>query len=191
MRDSLKTVFSLRQKIDYSNNWFKFFILVCFTLLSACQTLNTNSYDHVYKFNDFIEKYQPSLEKSFNGKFKLFIKDKGYTGTFKFFPSDDGHEMILLSPLNQIICKISLGEEILFEHNTKESQNIKNFIKSLPIKEFKRILYSKFNNKPVRVTTSYFEISVDELSKIDNSADFEPKIIKVKNKDIELIIILT
>jgi hypothetical protein len=135
--------------------------------------------------------YNPtSEEKKFNGKFKLFLKDKGYTGSFKFYPSDEGHEMILLSPLNQIISKISLGEEIFFEYQNKDDQNLKNFIKDLPIKEFKRILYTQYNEKPVNIATSYFEIAIEELSEMETSSSFEPKTIKVKNKDIELTIFL-
>lgn len=98
--------------------------------------------------------------------------------------------MILLSPLNQIISKISLGKEILFEYQNKDDQNLKNFIKDLPIKEFKRILYTQYNEKPVKIATSYFEIAIEELSEIEASSSFEPKTIKVENKDIELTIFL-
>ena len=169
-------------------------LFISFTLLSGCQTLNINnikSNHETFAYADFINIYNPtSEEKKFNGKFKLFVKDKGYTGSFKFYPSDVGHEMILLSPLNQIISKISLGEEILFEYQNKDDQNLKNFIKNLPIKEFKRILYTQYNEKPVKIVTSYFEIAIEELSEMETSSSFEPKNIKVKNKDIELTIFL-
>jgi len=166
-------------------------LLISFTLLSGCQTLNTESNQETFAYADFVNIYNPtSEEKKFNGKFKLFLKDKGYTGSFKFYPSGEGHEMILLSPLNQIISKISLGEEILFEHQNKDDQNLKNFIKDLPIKEFKRILYTKYNEKPVKIATSYFEIAIEELSEMETSSSFEPKTIMVKNKDIELTIFL-
>lgn len=191
MRNSLKTPFSLKQKIDYFNNFFYYLLLISFTLLSGCQTLNIKSNQETLAYADFINIYNPtSEEKKFNGKFKLFVKDKGYTGSFKFYPSDEGHEMILLSPLNQIISKISLGEEILFEYQNKDDQNLKNFIKNLPIREFKRILYTQYNEKPVKIATSYFEIAIEELSDIEASSSFEPKIIKVKNKDIDLTIFL-
>lgn len=191
MRNSLKTPFSLKQKIDYFNNFFYYLLLISFTLLSGCQTLNIKSNQETLAYADFINIYNPtSEEKKFNGKFKLFLKDKGYTGSFKFYPSDEGHEMILLSPLNQIISKISLGEEILFEYQNKDDQNLKNFIKNLPIREFKRILYTQYNEKPVKIATSYFEIAIEELSDIEASSSFEPKIIKVKNKDIDLTIFL-
>jgi len=166
-------------------------LLISFTLLSGCQSLNIKSNQEAFAYADFVNIYNPtSEEKKFNGKFKLFVKDKGYTGSFKFYPSDEGHEMILLSPLNQIISKISLGEEILFEHQNKDDQNLKNFIKDLPIKEFKRILYTKYNEKPVKIATSYFEIAIEELSEMETSSSFEPKTIMVKNKDIELTIFL-
>ena len=194
MRNSLKTPFSLKQKIDYFNNFFRYLLLISFTLLSGCQTLNINnikSNQETFAYADFINIYNPtSEEKKFNGKFKLFVKDKGYTGSFIFYPNDSGHEMILLSPLNQIISKISVREEILIEYQNKEDQNIKNFIKDLSIKEFKRILYTEYDNKPIRVDTGYCEISVEKLSKIETLSGFEPKIIKVKNKDIELTIFL-
>ena len=191
MRDSLKIRFLLKQKTDYFNSFFCYFLLISFTFLSGCQTLNINPNKDIYTYNDFVNTYQPtSEEKKFNGKFKLFVKDKGYTGSFKFYPNDSGHEMILLSPLNQIISKVSLSEEILIEYQNKEDQNIKNFIKDLPIKEFKRILYTEYDNKPIRVDTGYCEISVEKLSKIETLSGFEPKIIKVKNKDIELTILL-
>jgi hypothetical protein len=181
----------LKQKIDYFNNFFCYFLFISFALLSGCQTLNTKSNQETFAYADFINIYNlTSEEKKFNGKFKLFLKDKGYTGSFKFYPSDEGHEMILLSPLNQIISKISLGEEILFEYQNKNDQNLKNFIKDLPIKEFKRILYTQYNEKPVKITASYFEIAIEELSDSDASSSFEPKIIKVKNKNIELTIFL-
>ena len=166
-------------------------LLISFTLLSGCQTLNTKSNQEIFSYADFINIYKStSEEKKFNGKFKLFVKNKGYTGSFKFYPSDEGHQMILLSPLNQIIGKISLGEEILFEYQNKDDQNLKNFIKDLPIKEFKRILYTQYNEKPVKIATSYYEIAIEELSKMETSSSFEPKTIKVKNKDIELTIFL-
>ena len=166
-------------------------LLIGFTLLSGCQTLNTKFDQETFAYADFVNIYNPtSEEKKFNGKFKLFLKDKGYTGSFKFYPSDEGHEMILLSPLNQIISKISLSEEILFEYQNKDDQNLKNFIKDLPIKEFKRILYTHYNEKPVKITASNFEIAIEELSDIKASSSFEPKIIKVKNKDIELTIFI-
>ena len=166
-------------------------LLISFTLLSGCQTLNIKSNQETFTYADFVKIYNPiSEEKKINGKFKLFVKDRGYTGSFKFYPSDEGHEMILLSPLNQIISKISLGEEILFEYLNKDDQNLKNFIKDLPIKEFKRILYTQYNEKPVKIATGYFEIAIEELSEIETSSSFEPKIIKVKNKDIELTILL-
>jgi hypothetical protein len=181
----------LKQKIDYFNNFFCYLLLISFTLLSGCQTLNIKSNQETFAYADFVNIYNPtSEEKKFNGKFKLFVKDKGYTGSFKFYPSDEGHEMILLSPLNQIISKISLGEEILFEYQNKDDQNLKNFIKDLPIKEFKRILYTQYNEKPVKIATSYFEIAIEELSEMETSSSFEPKTIKVKNKDIELTILL-
>jgi len=191
LRNSLKTPFSLKQKIDYFNNFFYYFLLITITLLSGCQTLNIKSNQEAFAYADFINLYNPtSEEKKFNGKFKLFLKDKGYTGSFKFYPSGEGHEMVLLSPLNQIISKISLGEEILFEYQNKDDQNLKNFIKDLPIKEFKRILYTQYNEKPVKIATSYFEIAIEELSEMETSSSFEPKTIKVKNKDIELTIFL-
>ena len=191
MRNSLKTPFSLKQKIDYFNNFFYYFLLITITLLSGCQTLNIKSNQEAFAYADFINLYNPtSEEKKFNGKFKLFLKDKGYTGSFKFYPSGEGHEMVLLSPLNQIISKISLGEEILFEYQNKDDQNLKNFIKDLPIKEFKRILYTQYNEKPVKISTSYYEIAIEELSKMETSSSFEPKAIKVKNKNIELTILL-
>ena len=166
-------------------------LLISFTLLSGCQTLNTKSNQEIFSYADFINIYKStSEEKKFNGKFKLFVKNKGYTGSFKFYPSDEGHQMILLSPLNQIISKISLGEEILFEYQNKDDQNLKNFIKDLPIKEFKRILYTQYNEKPVKISTSYYEIAIEELSKMETSSSFEPKTIKVKNKDIELTLLL-
>jgi len=166
-------------------------LLISFTLLSGCQTLNTKSNQEIFSYADFINIYKStSEEKKFNGKFKLFVKNKGYTGSFKFYPSDEGHQMILLSPLNQIIGKISLGEEILFEYQNKDDQNLKNFIKDLPIKEFKRILYTQYNDRPIKIATNYFEIAIEELSKIKTSSSFEPKTIKVKNKDIELTILL-
>lgn len=83
-----------------------------------------------------------------------------------------------------------MGEEILFEYQNKDDQNLKNFIKNLPIREFKRILYTQYNEKPVKIATSYFEIAIEELSDIEASSSFEPKIIKVKNKDIDLTIFL-
>ena len=194
MRDSLKTPFSLKQKIDYFNNFFRYLLLISFTLLSGCQTLNINnikSNQETFAYADFINIYNPtSEEKKFNGKFRLFIQDKGYTGSFKFYPSDRGHEMILLSPLNHIISKISLGEEVLFEYQNKDDQNLKNFIKDLPIREFKRILYTQYNEKPVKIATNYFEIAIEELSEMETSSSFEPKTIKVKNKDLELTILL-
>ncbi|MFL2964375.1 MAG: hypothetical protein ACJZ13_02675 [Methylophilaceae bacterium] len=181
----------MKQKTDYFNNCFYYLLIISFTFLAGCQTLNINSNKEIYTYNDFVNTYQPtSEEKKFNGKFKLFVKDKGYTGSFKFYPNDSGHEMILLSPLNQIISKVSLSEEILIEYQNKEDQNIKNFIKDLPIKEFKRILYTQYDSKPVRVDTGYYEISVGKLLKIETLSGFEPKIIKVKNKDIELTILL-
>jgi len=191
LRDSLKIPFLLKQKTDYFNSFFCYLLLISFTFLSSCQTLNINPNKEIYTYNDFVNKYQPaSEEKKFNGKFKLFVKDKGYTGSFKFYPNDSGHEMILLSPLNQIISKISLHEEILIEYQNKEDQNIKNFTKDLPIKEFKRILYTEYDGKPIIVDTGYYEISVEKLLKIETLSGFEPKIIKVKNKDIELSILL-
>lgn len=191
MRNSLKTPFSLKQKIDYFNNFFRYFLLISFALLSGCQTINIKSSQQTLTYPDFVNIYNPtSEEKKFNGKFKLFFKDKGYTGSFKFYPSGEGHQMILLSPLNQIISKIFLNEEILFEYQNKNDQNLKNFMKDLPIKEFKRILYTQYNEKPVKITTNYFDISIEELSKIETSSSFEPKTIKVKNKDIELTILL-
>lgn len=191
MRDSLRILFLLKQKTDYFNNCFYYLLIISFTFLAGCQTLNINSNKEIYTYNDFVNTYQPaSEEKNFNGKFKLFVKDKGYTGSFKFYPNDSGHEMILLSPLNQIISKVSLSEEILIEYQNKEDQNIKNFIKDLPIKEFKRILYTQYDSKPIRVNTGYYEISVEKLLKIETLSGFEPKIIKVKNKDIELTILL-
>ena len=191
LRSSQITPFSLKQKIDYFNNFFCYFLLISFTLLSGCQTINIKSNQETYAYADFVNIYNEiSEEKKFNGKFKLFIKDKGNTGSFKFYPNGEGHEMILLSPLNQIICKISLGEEILFEYQNKDDQKLKNFIKDLPIKEFKRILYTQYNENPIKIVTSYFEITIEELSKIETSLGFEPKIIKVNNKDIELTLIL-
>ena len=191
MRNSLKTQFLLKQKIDYFNNLFCYFLLISFTLLSGCQTLNIKFDQEIYAYADFINIFNPtSEERKFNGKFKLFLKDKGYTGSFKFYPSGDGHEMILLSPINQIISKISVSEEVLFEYQNKDDQNLKNFVKDLPIKEFKRILYTQYNEKPIKIVTSYFEITIEELSKIDTSLVFEPKTIKVENKDVELTIFL-
>lgn len=145
----------------------------------------------MYAYADFVKIYNSSSEeKKFNGKFKLFVKNKGYTGSFKFYPTSEGHEMILLSPLNQLISKISMSEEILFEYQNKDDQKLKNFIKNLPIKEFKRILYTQYNENPVKITTSFFEITIEELSKIETSLGFEPKTVKVKNKDIELTLLL-
>ncbi|NCW62869.1 MAG: hypothetical protein EBW04_01825, partial [Betaproteobacteria bacterium] len=114
----------MKQKTDYFNNCFCYLLIISFTFLSGCQTLNINPNKDIYTYNDFVNTYQPtSEEKKFNGKFKLFVKDKGYTGSFKFYPNDSGHEMILLSPLNQIISKISVREEILIEYQNKEDQN--------------------------------------------------------------------
>jgi hypothetical protein len=42
----------------------------------------------------------------------------------------------------------------------------------------------------VKIATSYFEIAIEELSEMETSSSFEPKTIKVKNKDIELTILL-
>ncbi len=180
----------MKLKIDYFNKFLYLFPFLYLITLSGCQTLNFSE-NNILSFSDFESQYPPSSqEHSYVGKFKLFIQEKGYSGSFKWNSKIDSHEMILLSPFNQIITKVIINDEEVFENLNHENEEINKILNKTTIQELKRILYSKYKLAPLKIKTRCCDILINEFFQSKEKTFFTPKKITIEQDQFQLTLIL-
>ena len=158
--------------------------------LSSCQTLNYSE-NNALSFSDFVSQYSPSSQDHpYFGKFKLYIREKGYSGSFKWYPKADGHEIILLSPFNQIISKMVINDDVIFENLNPENQEINKIFDKTIIQELKRILYSEYSLEPLSIRTKCCDILINEYFQSKENTFYTPKKITIKQDQYQLTLIL-
>jgi hypothetical protein len=180
----------LKLKIDYFNKFLYLLPFLYLITLSSCRTLDFSE-NNVLSFSEFDSQYSPSSQDhSFIGKFKLYIQEKGYSGSFKWYPKGDGHEMILLSAFNQIISKVVINDDVIFEHLNHENQEINKIFDKTTIQELKRILYSEYNLEPLTIKTKCCDILINEYFKLKENTFYTPKKITIRQDQFQLTLIL-
>jgi hypothetical protein len=158
--------------------------------LSGCRTLHFSE-NNVLSFSEFDSQYPPSSQDySYIGKFKLYIQEKGYSGSFKWYPKADGHEMILLSPFHQLISKVVINDDVIFEHLNHENQEINKIFDKTTIQELKRILYSEYNLEPLTIKTKCCDILINEYFQSKENTFYTPKKITIRQDQYQLTLIL-
>ena len=180
----------MKLKIDYFNKFLYLLPFLYLITLSSCRTLDFSE-NNVLSFSEFESQYSPSSQDhSFIGKFKLYIQEKGYSGSFKWYPKAKGHEMILLSPFNQIISKMVINDDVIFESLNQDNQEINKIFDKKTIQELKRILYSEYQSEPLKIKTKCCDILINEYYQSKENTFYTPKKITIKQDRYQLTLIL-
>ena len=98
--------------------------------------------------------------------------------------------MILLSPFNQIITKVIINDEVVFENLNHENEEINKILNKTTIQELKRILYSKYKLAPLKIKTRCCDILINEFFQSKEKTFFTPKKITIEQDQFQLTLIL-
>ena len=178
------------------------FHLFLFSLLSSCATLNqvfSPSKDQKPKASK-IESSQVVQDFVLNGKFVIFLGDKGFSGSLLWNSKDKLDTIKIFNPFNSPIATIKLNninDQIILELNENNNQiNTKKFLNEIFIEE-KNIftLRSLLINPPqtlieknkVDLNINKWEIRLENLYENNRI----PQIMKFKKNDISLKLVIT
>ena len=113
------------------------FHLFLFSMFTGCASIN-----QIFSSKDLSKNNNPTTAQqnfSMNGKFIIFIKDKGFTGSLLWNSQDNQDTIKVFSPFNSLLATIKLNNisnQIRFEVNNKDSQeNTKKILNKIFIEE--------------------------------------------------------
>lgn len=178
------------------------FHLFLFSILSSCSTLNqvfSPSKDQKPKASK-IESNQVIQDFVLNGKFVIFVGDKGFSGSLLWNSKDKLDTIQIFSPFNSPIATIKLdniNDQIIFELNENDNQiNTKKFLKEIFIEEkniftVRRLLINPpitlIEKNKVDMNINKWKISLENL--YENKRI--PQTMKFKKNDISLKLVIT
>ena len=178
------------------------FHLFLFSILSSCATLNqvfSPPKDQKSKVSK-IESSQVVQDFVFNGKFVIFIEDKGFSGSLLWSSKDKLDTIKIFNPFNSPIATIKLNninDQIVFELNENNNQiNTKKFLNEIFIEE-KNIftLRSLLINPPLALTEkNKVDMSINKWKiRLENLYENKrvPQTMKFKKNDISLKLVIT
>ena len=178
------------------------FHLFLFSILSSCSTLNqvfSPSKDQKPKASK-IESSQVVQDFVLNGKFVIFLGDKGFSGSLLWNSKDKLDTIKIFSPFNSPIATIKLNnidDQIIFELNENNNQiNTKKFLNKIFIEEkniftLRRLLINPplelLEKNKVDMNINKWKIRLENL--YENKRI--PQIMKFKKNDISLKLVIT
>ena len=180
------------------------FHLFLFSILSSCATLNqvfSPSKDQKPKVSK-IESSQVVQDFVLNGKFVIFVGDKGFSGSLLWSSKDKLDTIKIFNPFNSLIATIKLNninDQIFFELNENDNDNqistkqILNeiFIEEKNIFTLRRLVI----NPPLElIEKNKVDMNINKWKiKLENLYENKriPKIMKFKKNDISLKLIIT
>ena len=178
------------------------FHLFLFSILSSCATLNqvfSPSKDQKPQVSK-IESTENIQDFVLNGKFVIFIGDKGFSGSLLWNSKDKLDTIKIFSPFNSPIATIKLNninDQIIFELNKNDHQiNTKRILKEIFIEE-KNIfnLRSLLINPPLTLTEkNKVDMNINKWKvRLENLYENKriPQTMKFKKNDISLKLVIT
>lgn len=178
------------------------FHLFLFSMLSSCATFNqifSPTKEQKSKISK-IDSIEVVKNFTMNGKFVIFIKDKGFSGSLLWSSKDNQDKIKILSPFNSLIATIELDNidnQIVFELSDNDNQvNSRKILNEIFIEE-KNIftLRSLLINPPltlkqknkVDIMINKWEIRLENLFEDKRI----PQIMKFKKDDVSLKLFIT
>lgn len=178
------------------------FHLFLFSILSSCATLNqvfSPSKDQKPQVSK-IESTEIIQDFVLNGKFVIFIGDKGFSGSLLWNSKDKLDTIKIFSPFNSPIATIKLNninDQIIFELNESDHRvNTKKILNEIFIEE-KNIfnLRSLLINPPLALTEkNKVDMNIKKWKvRLENLYENKrvPQIMKFKKNDISLKLVIT
>jgi len=178
---------------------FHFFL---FSILSGCATLNqvfSLSKDQKPQVSK-IESTEIIQDFVLNGKFVIFIGDKGFSGSLLWNSKDKLDTIKIFSPFNSPIATIKLNninDQIIFELNENDHRiNTKKILNEIFIEE-KNIfnLRSLLINPPLTLTEkNKVDMNINKWKvRLENLYENKriPQTMKFKKNDISLKLVIT
>ena len=178
------------------------FHLFLFLILSSCATLNqvfSPSKDQKPQVSK-IESTENIQDFVLNGKFVIFIGDKGFSGSLLWNSKDKLDTIKIFSPFNSPIATIKLNnmnDQIIFELNENNNRvNTKKILNEIFIEE-KNIfnLRSLLINPPLTLTEkNKVDMNVNKWKvRLENLYENKriPQTMKFKKNDISLKLVIT
>ena len=178
------------------------FHLFLFSILSSCATLNqvfSPSEDQKPQVSK-IESTQIIQDFVLNGKFVIFIGDKGFSGSLLWNSKDKLDTIKIFSPFNSPIATIKLNnmnDQIIFELNENDDRvNTKKILNEIFIEE-KNIfnLRSLLINPPLTLTEkNKVDMNINKWKvRLENLYENKriPQTMKFKKNDISLKLVIT
>ena len=178
------------------------FHLFLFSILSSCATLNqvfSPSKDQKPKASK-IESSQVVQDFVLNGKFVIFLGDKGFSGSLLWNSKDKLDTIKIFNPFNSPIATIKLNninDQIIFELNENNNQiNTKKFLKKIFIEEkniftLRRLLINPplalIEKNKVDMNINKWKIRLENLYEDKRI----PQTMKFKKNDISLKLVIT
>lgn len=176
------------------------FHLFLFSILSSCATLNqvfSPSKDQKPKASK-IESTQVIQDFVLNGKFVIFLGDKGFSGSLLWNSKDKLDTINIFSPFNSPIATIKLNninDQIIFELNdnkviTKKFLN-EIFIEEKNIFTLRRLL---INPPQEFIKKNKVELNINKWKvRLENRYENKriPQTMKFKKNDISLKLVIT
>lgn len=178
------------------------FHLFLFSILSSCATLNqvfSPSKDQKPQVSK-IESTEIIQDFVLNGKFVIFIGDKGFSGSLLWNSKDKLDTIKIFSPFNSPIATIKLNnmnDQIIFELNENDDRvNTKKILNEIFIEE-KNIfnLRSLLINPPLTLTEkNKVDMNINKWKvRLENLYENKriPQTMKFKKNDISLKLVIT
>ena len=178
------------------------FHLFLFSILSSCATLNqvfSPSKDQKPQVSK-IESTENIQDFVLNGKFVIFIGDKGFSGSLLWNSKDKLDTIKIFSPFNSPIATIKLNnmnDQIIFELNENDDRvNTKKILNEIFIEE-KNIfnLRSLLINPPLTLTEkNKVDMNINKWKvRLENLYENKriPQTMKFKKNDISLKLVIT
>ena len=178
------------------------FHLFLFSILSSCATLNqvfSLSKDQKPQVSK-IESTEIIQDFVLNGKFVIFIGDKGFSGSLLWNSKDKLDTIKIFSPFNSPIATIKLNnmnDQIIFELNENDDRvNTKKILNEIFIEE-KNIfnLRSLLINPPLALTEkNKVDMNINKWKvRLENLYENKriPQTMKFKKNDISLKLVIT
>ena len=178
------------------------FHLFLFSILSSCATLNqvfSPSKDQKPQVSK-IESTEIIQDFVLNGKFVIFIGDKGFSGSLLWNSKDKLDTIKIFSPFNSPIATIKLNnmnDQIIFELNENDDRvNTKKILNEIFIEE-KNIfnLRSLLINPPITLTEkNKVDMNINKWKvRLENLYENKriPQTMKFKKNDISLKLVIT
>jgi outer membrane biogenesis lipoprotein LolB len=169
-------------------------------MLTSCATFNqvfSPSKDQKSKASKIIST-QVTQDFIMNGKFVIFIKDKGFSGSLLWKSKDKLDIIKIFSPFNSLIATIKLNninDQIIFELNDNKIVTKKNlneiFIEEKNIFTLRRLLI----NPPLEfIEKNKLDLNINKWKvRLENRYEDNkiPQTIKFKKNDISLKLVIT